>query len=281
MTTVDAHHHFWDPRRSVYPWMTPDLDAIRLPFGPDDLRPLLDAAGIDRSILVQTRGLAVETEEFLATAAATPFVAGVIGWVDLTAPDVADAIARLRSLHGGAKLVAIRHQVHDEPDAEWLDRPDVHRGIAAVEAAGLPYDLLIRPREMPAALRTVAAFPGLRFIVDHIAKPPIADAAMEPWATGIRALAASDNVTCKLSGMVTEADWATWKAADLAPFVDVVLEAFGPDRLMYGSDWPVCLLAAPYDRVVATARELTAELTRSERDRVFGGTATEVYSLPE
>jgi L-fuconolactonase len=279
MTTVDSHHHFWDPRRSVYPWMTPELDAIRRPFGPDDLRPLLDAAGIERSILVQTRGNAAETEEFLATASTTPFVAGVIGWVDLTAPDVRDAIARLRLLEGGTKLVAIRHQVHDEPDPEWLARREVRPGLAAVEGAALPYDLLLRPREIASALRVVDAFPGLRFVVDHIAKPPIAEGTIEPWATGIRALAARENVTCKLSGMVTEAHWTAWTPADIAPFVDVVIEAFGPQRLMFGSDWPVCLLAAPYDRVVATAHELTAELTRGERDRIFGGTATEVYAL--
>src|SRR4051812_18008613 len=159
MTTVDAHHHFWDPRRAVYPWMTPQLDAIRRPFGPADLRPLLDAAGIERSILVQTRGIPLETEEFLATAAATPFVAGVIGWVDLTAPDVGDAIARLRSLNGGTKLVAIRHQVHDEPDPEWLARGDVRRGLAAGEGAGLPHDPPIPPPRMPAAPPPPAGVP--------------------------------------------------------------------------------------------------------------------------
>jgi L-fuconolactonase len=279
MSSIDAHHHFWDPGRADYPWMTAELEPIRRPFGPDDLRPLIGAAGIERTVLVQTRSSLEETSEFLGTAAAEPFVAGVVGWVDLTDPAVADAFARLREGAGGERLVAIRHQVHDEPDPAWLERPDVRRGLGAVEAAGLAYDLLVRTRELPAAVDVARDMPDLRLVVDHIAKPPIATGQLEPWARGLRALAAFPNVTCKLSGMVTEADWARWTPGDLRPYVDVVLEAFGPARLMFGSDWPVCLLAAGYDRVIGTARELVAGLSPSERARVFGETAAEIYGM--
>jgi L-fuconolactonase len=279
-TTVDAHHHFWDPSRAEYPWMTDELASIRRPFGPDDLRPLLEASGIARTVLVQTRSSPEESVEFLATAAGEPFVAGVVGWVNLRHPGVGDQIAELRAGLGGDKLVAIRHQVHDEEDPEWLKRQDVRRGLSAVESAGLAYDLLLRTRELPGAVETVRARPTQKFVLDHIAKPPIASRRLEPWQARIRRLAELPNVVCKLSGMVTEANWQSWSTEDLRPYAEVVLEAFGPDRLMFGSDWPVCLLAASYEQVVATARELVADLSDAERERIFGGTATEVYGLP-
>ena len=279
MTTVDAHHHFWDPSRAEYPWMTPELASIRRAFGPQDLRPLATAQGIARTVLVQTRSSVEETEEFLATADANRFVAGVVGWVDLTDPAAGDTIARLRELRGGDRLVAIRHQVHDERDPAWLQRPDVRRGLRAVESAGVVYDLLVRPRELPAASETVRELPGLRFGLDHIAKPPIASGVLEPWQSAVRGLAGLPNVFCKLSGMVTEADWATWTVDSLRPYVDVVLDAFGPRRLLFGSDWPVCLLAASYAEVVRAARALTSDLSVAEQERVFGGTAEEVYRL--
>jgi L-fuconolactonase len=279
MTTVDSHHHFWDPGRASYPWMTDDLAPIRRPFGPADLRPLIESMGIGRTILVQARSSVEETTELLAIAAAERFVAGVVGWVDLTDPGVADEIARLRESLGGDRLVAVRHQVHDEADPDWLARADVRRGLAAIASAGLAYDLLIRPREMPAAFDAAAALPDLRFVVDHIGKPRIAAAEMQPWAGRLVALAGLPNVACKLSGMVTEADWSSWTTVDLHPYVDAALDAFGPERLMFGSDWPVCLLAASYDRVVRADRELLAGLSDDERARIFGETATEVYGL--
>jgi L-fuconolactonase len=277
---VDAHHHFWDPGRADYPWMTDALAAIRRPFGPDDLRPLIDRAGIDRTVLVQTRSSLEETREFLAIAAETEFVAGVVGWVELTGGQVGDALAELRAGPGGDRLVAIRHQVHDEDDAEWLCRPDVRRGIEAVGRAGLAYDLLVRTRELPAAVDTVRALPDVPFVVDHIAKPPIATGELEPWAENLAAIAACPNVCCKLSGMLTEADWERWTIDDLRPYVDVVLEVFGPGRLMFGSDWPVSLLAADYQRVVDATRELLGELTPDEQAGVFGRNATRFYALP-
>jgi len=172
---VDAHHHFWDPAETDYPWLTDDLAVIRRRFGPEDLEPLLAATGVEKTVLVQTRSSRAETEAFLATAARTPFIAGVVGWVDLRDPGVAYALSQLQDGIGGQKLVGIRHQVHDEPDPDWLRRPDVRRGIVAVGAAGLPYDLLLRPRELPAALDTVRSLPDVRFVIDHLAKPPIRD----------------------------------------------------------------------------------------------------------
>ena len=283
-TRVDAHHHLWPvPTPAEFPWMTDEMVAIRRPFTPDDLAPLLGAVGIRATVLVQTRSSVAETETFLATAAAHPFIAGVVGWVDLTDPGIADAIARLRSLPGGNRLVGIRHQVHDEPDPAWLRRADVRRGIAAVGAAGLAYELLVRTRELPAAVDTAQALPQVRFILDHLAKPPIAadGDALAVWAHAIRRLGALPNVAAKLSGLVTEADWSAWTVDDLAGPVRVALEAFGPERLLFGSDWPVCLVAGSYERVLAASVEALgrAGLTRSERGGVLGTNAIDAYRL--
>jgi L-fucono-1,5-lactonase len=280
VTTVDAHHHFWDPAKAEYPWLTDALAPIRRAFGPADLEPLLVEAGVDLTVLVQTRSSVDETRDFLAAAATHPVIAGVVGWVDLTAPSIADDLAAVRAIPGGDRLVAIRHQVHDEPDAEWLSRTDVRRGLRAVGSAGLAYDLLVRARELPAAVDAAAALPNIRFVVDHAAKPPVASHRMEPWAGHLARLAALPNVTCKLSGLVTEADWTSWTPADLRPYVEIVLERFGAERVMFGSDWPVCLVAANYGRVLDTARHLTSELTATERARIFGLTAIETYRLP-
>ncbi len=276
---VDAHHHFWDPTLADYPWLTDELARIRHPFGPDDLEPLLIDAGVDRTVLVQTRSSESETVSFLETAAVTSFVAGVIGWVDLTDPRIADAIERLRDGAGGDHLVGIRHQVHDEPDPDWLGRHDVRRGIAAVGDAGLAYDLLVRSCELPAALDTVRSLPDVRFVIDHLAKPPIRDGEIEPWASLIRPFGHESNVWCKLSGLVTEANWETWSPAELAPFVDVAMETFGPGRLLFGSDWPVCLLAGSYGEVIGAAKDMISGLAPDEAAAVLGGNAIDVYRL--
>jgi L-fuconolactonase len=276
---VDAHHHFWDPATADYPWLTDELATIRRAFGPADLAPELEAAGVEATILVQTRSSLDETVEFLATAATTSFVRGVVGWVDLTDPGVTDVIGRLRDAPGGDRLVGIRHQAHDEPDPDWLVRDDVVRGIAAVGSAGIVYDLLVRTREMPAALTLARRLPDVRFVIDHLAKPPIASGALDPWDARMAPFRELEHVSCKVSGMVTEADWSSWTPHDLQPYVDVVLDAFGPDRLLFGSDWPVCLLAASYGEVVAAARATLAGLSEGERAQVFGGTAEAVYGL--
>ncbi|KZE33395.1 amidohydrolase family protein [Chelatococcus daeguensis] len=277
---IDAHHHFWNPQEADYPWMAPDaLAPIRRPFGPQDMAPLIAAAGITRTVLVQTRADIAETLRFLAQAQDNAFIAGVVGWVDLTGPDVAGAIRQLRQAPGGAFLKGIRHQAHDEDDADWLARPDVIAGIAAVGHEGLAYDLLVRERELPAAIRCVDANPDVRFVLDHMAKPRIAEGAMEPWSALMTELAARPNVWCKVSGLVTEADWGGWTPQDLAPYVARAIALFGSERLIFGSDWPVCLLAADYARVVLTAEELLAPLGEYGHTRVFGGNAAQVYQL--
>lgn len=281
MKVVDAHVHFLDPGRYDYPWLAaPELAPIRRAFRPQDLEPILRANGVDAVVLVQTLSSLEETEEFLEIASAEPFVAGVVGWVDLASPQVADQIARLQAHRAGRFLVGIRHQVHDEPDPAWLVRPEVRRGLRAVAGAALAYDLLVRPRELPAACQVAQELQTLRFVVDHIAKPPIARGEMEPWASSLQRLAGLPNVWCKLSGMVTEADWSTWRVEHLRPYVDRVLEWFGPERLLFGSDWPVCLLAASYERVLEAARELVAGLGPQEQSRIFGQNALDVYRLP-
>jgi L-fuconolactonase len=275
---IDAHQHFLEPERVDYPWMTDELGAIRRRFGPADLTPSLATSHVDRTVVVQAATSLAETREALATAAITPFIAGVVGWVDLTDPAVSATIDELRAGPGGDRLVGIRHPVHDEPDPEWLLRPEVRRGLAAVGDAGLAYDLLVRSREMAAAVVTVQAFPGILFVVDHLGKPPISTGRLEPWATQLTTLA-SPNVCCKLSGLVTEAAWGAWEVSDLRPYVDHALEVFGPDRMLFGSDWPLCLLSASYETVATTARTLTAGLSAAERAAVFGGTAARVYGL--
>jgi L-fuconolactonase len=276
---LDAHHHFWDPATADYPWLTEALAPIRRRFGPEDLAPELAAADVAATIVVQTRASLDETRELLALAGSSTFVRGVIGWVDLTDPGTADVLAELMEGPGGDRLVGIRHQVHDEPDAGWLGRPDVRRSIRAIGAAGLAYDLLVRARELPAAIELCRSLPDVRFVVDHLAKPPIATAPLEPWSTLLGEFAAIANVACKISGLVTEADWATWRVEDLRPAAERAFEVFGAGRLIFGSDWPVCLLAASYGDVLDAARRLTAGLSPDERAAIFGGNARATYRL--
>jgi L-fuconolactonase len=281
MSFIDAHHHLWDLGHRAQPWIDPVVLApLNRTFGLDDLCPPAEAAGVTGSVLVQCINSLDETREFLALAAADRLVAGVVGWVDLEAPDVADTLAALRAGPGGSRLVGIRHQVQSEPDPDWLVRPAVLRGLAALGAAGLTFDLLVLPVQMPAALAAVTARPEVVFVLDHLAKPPIADGDLAFWESGFRVLAERPNLVAKVSGLVTEASWATWTVDDLRPVVDVALDAFGPSRLMFGSDWPVCLLAADYGQVVAVADELVLPLlSPSERDAFRSGTALSAYRL--
>jgi L-fuconolactonase len=276
---VDAHHHFWDPARAEYPWLTGDLAPIRRAFGPADLRPLLVQHGVDRTVVVQTRSSLEETRELLAVAEATDFVAGVVGWVDLASPHVAATLSELRAGAGGRWLAGIRHQVHDEGDPGWLLHPGVRRGLRAVGEAGLAYDLLVRPRELPAALQVARDLAEVRFVVDHVAKPRIREGGDAEWAERLAPLSDLPNVHCKLSGMVTEADWERWRPDDLAPFARRAVGWFGEDRVMFGSDWPVCLVAAPYGRVLDALREALPDLPAGAWDRVLGRNATGFYRL--
>jgi L-fuconolactonase len=271
MTMVDAHQHFWDPSRRQYPWMSDELAPIRRRFGPDDLRPQLEDNGIDQTILVQTVSSVDETLEFLEIAGTTDFIAGVVGWVDLSSPTVDEEIATLVS----DLLVGLRHQVHDEPDPEWLLRDDVQRGIAAAGDAGLVLDLLVRTRELPAALETVRKHPDMQFVIDHAAKPRIASVAWDAaWEEALAPFSHRANVACKLSGLVTEADWKSWTPEQLEPYVKRVVGWFGAERCMFGSDWPVCLLAANYSQVMDAVQQIVGL-----NDDIFGETARRVYGL--
>jgi L-fuconolactonase len=277
---IDAHHHVWDPTRADYPWMTDDLAVIRRKFDTADLREVMGLAGVTGTVLVQTRSSHEESVEFLALAEDTDCILGVVAWVDLTSPEVEAGIEALKAGRGGRYLVGIRHQVHDEPDRDWLLRDDVARGLAAVARHDLAYDLLLRPRELPATIEAVRRMPQMRWVLDHIAKPEIAEGRLEPWAGLIRELAGA-SATCwvKLSGMVTEADWKTWTPDDLAPYVRHVLDSFGPERAMLGSDWPVCLLAASYGRVMDTARHLVAHLPPDRQEDILWRNAAAAYRL--
>lgn len=274
---VDAHHHVWDLGVREQPW-TESLPKLRRSFGFDELKPHLAEAGVASTVLVQTVCVAEETPELLALAFAEPTIGGVVGWVDLTDVDVASNVARLQARAGGSSLVGLRHQVQEEPDPRWLCRPDVRRGLAAVGDAGLAFDLLVQPHQLPAAIETVRALPGLRFVLDHAAKPEIHRGQLDAWCTDMARLAACPNVAVKLSGLVTEAGPA-WTAEQLRPYVECVLRNFGAQRVMWGSDWPVCLLVATYAEVLEAAVTLTSPLSLPERDAVFAGTARQWYGL--
>jgi len=273
---IDAHHHLWDPTRREYPWMAGEaLSPIRKPYGLAELRAVTEPAGVTGTVLVQTVASVSETAEFLAVTG--DLVLGVVGWANLTAPDIADRLAELREMPGGDRLVGIRHLVEAEADPDWLTRPDVRRGLAALADAGLIYDLLVNPAQYPSVLRAVDALPGGSFVLDHAGKPGVPS---PDWTKWIHELAERSTVVCKLSGLVTEVSWTDWQVADLAPVAARVLDAFGPDRVLFGSDWPVCELAASYGEVLSAARALTTGLSSSERDAVFGDNARRVYGLP-
>jgi len=276
---VDAHHHVWDLRVRDQPW-TAGLPPLRRSFGIDDLRPALQRANVGATVLVQTITVPAETPELLALAAAEPLVAGVVGWAQLDSPGVADRLAELRSLPGGRALVGIRHQVQEEPDPRWLCRPQVRRGLAAVSGAGLAYDLLVTAGQLPAAVATVRALPEVRFVLDHAGNPPVAPVAGAAWRGAIMELSRAENVTVKLSGLVTRAYPGPVPPGLLRSWVDALLAGFGPDRMMFGSDWPVCTLTSSYGEVLAAARDATSDLSAAERQALFGGTAIRSYGLP-
>lgn len=276
---IDAHHHVWDPAAARHDWLA-GFPAINRRFGLSDFVAASAGCDVRSSVLVQVLASAGETESFLALAAGSGgLVAGIVGWADLTSLAIGDELARLRSLPGGSLLVGIRHLVQDEPDPDWLRRPDVYRGLRAVGAAGLRYDLLVRPAQLPAAIEVAAELADVPFVLDHGAKPPIAAGLTEPWSALVGELARMPNVACKLSGLVTEAG-PDWTPARIGPYADQLLSCFGPERLMFGSDWPVCTLAAPYREVVGLARELLApHLSPAEQDAVFAGNAARHYGL--
>lgn len=278
---IDAHQHFWDPATGDYPWMTGPYASLARVFAPDDLRPALKKHGIAGAVLVQTWNNLDETWDYLRLAEATDIVVGVVGWVDLTDAKVGETLAELKTSSQGQWLVGVRHLVQDEPDPNWLLQDEVRRGLAALEQAGLVYDLVVKPPQLPAALKTVADFPNLRFVLDHIAKPDITGHGFDLWAPLVRGFAAHrDHVWCKLSGMITEADWKSWSPKDLEPYVAEMLDIFGADRCMFGSDWPVCLVAGQYDEVIGALQTCLTGLSERDRAQIFGRSAIEAYRLP-
>jgi L-fuconolactonase len=298
---VDAHHHLWDPDHG-YTWLdAPEFASIRRPFSAGDLRAELSAHGVNITVLVEGgRCHPDEVPEHLAIAAATPEIAGVVAWADIAGPDVASAIAGYRQLPGADKLVGIRDQVQGRLEPDFLNRPEVRAGIAAVGAAGLAFDLVVRVDQLGSAAATAAALPEVRLVLDHLGKPRIAAGAegLSEWCDAVAPLAACPNVTCKLSGMVTEASvpagsrpagqrpdtdpatgWTQWTVADLRPFTVTAVELFGTDRVMFGSDWPVCTTVASYGEVLAALREALPDLSDAETEAVFGGNAIRTYRL--
>ena len=273
---IDAHQHFWDRDRFHYAWQTPDLKVLLRNYLPDELRPQLGRAGIDATIFVQALHDPHENEWALGLADAHPWIAGIVGWVDLTAAGLANTLAALRTRK---KFVGARHNVHDEAHERWLLRDDVVAGLNTLAAADFPFDLLIRPQHLKHIPTLALRVPGLRLIVDHLAKPNIKAGELAAWRADLQHVAALPGIHCKLSGMITEADHQSWRAADLLPYVETVLELFGPDRVLFGSDWPVCRLAGEYAEVVAATEYAVGKLSASERAAIFGGNAARFYDL--
>jgi len=273
---IDAHHHLWQYNPDEYGWMSGEMALIRRDFLPEDLQRELSAAGVDGVVTVQARQRIEETEWLLELAGGHEFMRGVVGWVPLVAPDVPAVLERFAQ---NDKLKAVRHVLHDEPDDDYMLREDFNRGIDALLPFRLAYDILIFERHLPQTIRFVDRHPNQTFVVDHIAKPRIRDGVISPWRENLAELARRENVYCKISGVVTEADWNRWTEEQIRPYLDTVLEVFGPSRLMFGSDWPVCLLACDYARWLAIVRRAIEKLTAGEQDRILGGTAIEAYRL--
>jgi L-fuconolactonase len=273
---IDAHQHFWRYDQREYGWIDDSMAALRRDFLPTDLKPELERNGFQGCVAVQARQTLEETRWLLELAERAPFILGVVGWVDLRSPRWR---FELQPLAGKSKLVGVRHIVQSEPDERFLLQPDFLRGIAMLEESDLAYDILIYPQHLPVAAEFVRRFPRQRFVLDHLAKPPIKSGAVDVWARGILELAAFPNVYCKVSGLVTEADWRAWKPEDMWPYLDVTFECFGPRRLMIGSDWPVCTVAAPYARVMNAVKDYLGKYSAEDREAVLGGNAATFWRL--
>ncbi|HSV13190.1 MAG TPA: amidohydrolase family protein [Tepidisphaeraceae bacterium] len=273
---IDAHHHFWRHNDREFAWISDAMSIIRRDFLPGDLQQAIGAAGVDGVISVQARQTLDETNWLLDLADQNAFIQGVVGWVPLVSPTVGDDLERFAQR---AKLRAVRHVLHDEPDDDYCLRDDFNRGISQLRRFNLAYDVLVFERHLPQAIQFVDRHPEQVFVVDHVAKPKIKDNEMEPWRTKLRELARRPNVYCKMSGMVTEADCQAWTPQQLRPYADVVLEAFGPTRVMFGSDWPVCLIACGYARWREVVMGFISKLSPTEQASVMGGTAQRAYAL--
>ena len=273
--TIDSHQHFWIFDQERDSWITPEMGVIRKNFLPEDLRPVLKANGVEGCVAVQAAQSDSETEFLLQLADANDFVKGVIGWVDLRADDL---YAKLEKYAQFEKLKGFRHVLQGEQEGFML-QPDFIRGVGQLVAFDFTYDILIHHKQINEAFNFAVKLPNVHFVLDHIAKPPIKNGGIKPWADDIRQLAELPNVSCKVSGMVTEADWQNWEKADFRPYLDVVFEAFGTDRLMFGSDWPVCLVAGEYEGAKGILTDYLSMFSDSETQKIMGKNASEFYSL--
>lgn len=276
---IDTHQHFWNLDRVAYPWLTPEAGPIYRTFEEPDLEPELDACGITRTVLVQSMDSYEDTDFMLEVADRWPRVRAVVGWVPLTRPD--EAATALDRYQQDLRFVGVRHLIHEDPDPDWLLRDDVREGLALLAERNLSYDVVaVLPRHLEHVPVLAERHPDLRLVVDHLAKPPIKERGWEPWAELLRHAAEHDNVYAKVSGLNTAADWETWTADDLRPYVDHAIELFGVERLMYGGDWPISVLAGGYTKVWRETERLLSGLDASERERILADTATAFYRLP-
>ena len=273
---IDSHQHFWQVGRFDYPWMSSSLGVLYRDYLPNQLEPILAQNGVSKTVLVQASNSIEESRWLLSLTNEHPFIAGVVGWVDLGSDDID---RQLDELVSHPKFKGVRHLVESEPADDWLVQPQVLRGLKRLSTYGVSYDLLVHTRHLKYIQKVVDACPDLKLVIDHMAKPPIANGEIETWRQELRQVAANEQLYCKLSGLVTEANWTSWTKSDLRPYVDCALELFGSSRLLFGSDHPVCLLAASYELVVASFRELLNELSGDEQQRIFGSNAAEFYRL--
>jgi L-fuconolactonase len=273
---IDAHQHFWHYNAEEYGWIDDSISILRRDFLPEHLEPELKQAGFDACIAVQARQTLEETRWLLNLAASSPFIRGVVGWVDLQSEIVREQLLEFAS---NPKFLGVRHIVQSEPDARFLLRPEFLRGIAALEEFDFTFDILIYPKHLPVVAEFVSQFPRQRFVLDHLAKPFIKSGELEPWHSDLRRLVQFPNVYCKLSGLVTEADWQAWSPEHVRPYLETAFECFGHDRLMIGSDWPVCTTAASYSQTMNVVVEFFADYPRHFRDAILGGNAARFWRL--
>jgi L-fucono-1,5-lactonase len=273
---IDSHQHFWQVGHFDYPWMSSEVEVLYQDYLPSQLEPILKESGVGNTVLVQASNSLAETYWLLSLAERYPFIAGVVGWVDLKDPEMEQ---ELEVLIANPKFKGVRHLVESEPADDWLVQPSVLKGLRVLARHRVSYDLLVHTRHLKHVKTVAEACPNLRLVIDHVAKPPIASGEITEWASALKEVAAYPNTWCKLSGLVTEANLTSWTTEDLRPYIERALEFFGPKRMMFGSDWPVCLLAASYDQVVEAFQSLLADLTEEHRNRIFSENATEFYRL--